>query len=106
MNACEKANIQLIVNFHGADISVHAVLEEYKERYLKLFKIAKVVIGVSKIMCEKLETLGCDKNKFLYLPCHPDPKFFNLATNLQSKNLLAVGRFVDKKNPVLNIACF
>lgn len=37
MEACQLARVPLIVYFHGFDVSIYSILEEYRERYRRLF---------------------------------------------------------------------
>jgi colanic acid/amylovoran biosynthesis glycosyltransferase len=106
MNTCKNLDIPLIVNFHGFDIFKHDLLSKNIEHYKKLFQISHTIIGVSKAMCARLEDLGCPKNKIEYIPCFPDPRFFDINPNTNSNKLLCVGRFVDKKAPYLTILAF
>lgn len=106
MNACEKLGIDLIVHFHGYDAFKYDTLSEFSEKYLNLFKFAKIVISVSTAMSQQLRQLGCPSEKITYLPCLPDDNFGNGHYKNEGKSLLAVGRFVEKKAPWLTILAF
>lgn len=103
---CDRLALPLVVNFHGADISSYEILEKYTAKYQRLFEVARVVVGVSKKMCRTLQEMGCPKDKIYYLPCHPDPSFFDLHADIKSNQILAVGRFVDKKAPYYTLLAF
>lgn len=106
MGACEALAIPLVVNFHGYDIHKTDVVNSYRERYQRLFQIAKAVVAVSREMEQKLIALGCAAEKIHYLPCAPDDRFFDLTLETTPKALLAVGRFIDKKAPYLTLLGF
>jgi colanic acid/amylovoran biosynthesis glycosyltransferase len=92
-------NIPLIVHFHGYDAAHYATLIEYRDRYRAMFDYCSKVIAVSKVMISKLIENGCPAEKIKLNPYGPSNAFFNVIPNYESKNILAVGRFVDKKAP-------
>jgi colanic acid/amylovoran biosynthesis glycosyltransferase len=105
--ACRQLNIPLIVHFHGYDASVHELLERLHEPYQVMFKEAASVIAVSRAMQTKLISLGAPSDKVFYNPCGIDCEKFSGATPATAPPLfLAVGRFVEKKGPLLTIRAF
>ena len=104
---CEQLNIPLIVHFHGFDASVYDVLESHKQEYQKMFRSAKYIIGVSKVMCNKLKNLGVNENKLIYNTYGPNPSFFEIHRKNNSQILFfGAGRFMDKKAPYYTIIAF
>lgn len=106
LNVIKKLKLPLIVHFHGFDASVYDVLKEYNEKYKEMFLYAKSVIAVSKTMKAKLIEIGCPEEKICLNTYGPHPDFFNVKPNLNNKNFLSVGRFVDKKAPYFTILAF
>jgi len=74
---------------------------------LKKMKIPVVAIAiVSEHMKVNLHALNCPSNKIVYSPAAPNKSFFNIIPKFTGKQVLAVGRFVDKKAPHLTILAF
>ena len=104
---CRRAGLPLIAHFHGYDSSVHAVLEEHRASYPRMFEAASAVIGVSRAMCARLVELGAPPEKVHYVPYGVDLERFHPAdASLAPQTVLAVGRLVDKKAPHLTILAF
>ena len=61
--ACKEADIPLVVHFHGYDAYYGPVLQEYRSRYLEMFRYAAKIISVSLDMTNQLAALGCPKEK-------------------------------------------
>jgi len=102
--SCELANIPLMVHYHGFDISKHTVLESYENLYQKMFEKANGIVGVSKDMCQKLRDIGAPSEKLIYNPYGVDTDFFKPNTQEKKRyDLIFVGRFVEKKSPILTI---
>src|SRR5437588_1238885 len=107
MDACDRLGIPLIVHFHGYDASEHSVLEQHKESYPKMFQRASALIVVSHAMQAKLRSLGAPMEKLHYNPYGIDCRHFAGANPATSRpTFLAVGRFVEKKAPLLTLAAF
>jgi colanic acid/amylovoran biosynthesis glycosyltransferase len=107
MEACRRARLPLIAHFHGYDISVRAVLDEYHDGYLRLFESAAAIVAVSQDMCRTLIALGAPPEKVHYCPYGVDCDTFAAADPAAAAPLaIAVGRFVDKKAPHLTILAF
>jgi len=103
---CRKINIPLIVHFHGYDISVKSVVENYRKKYLEMFEYATYVIAVSKCMKEMLMNLGCSESKIIYNPCGPNDSYYNIQPAYNKKLFIGAGRFVQKKAPQNTILAF
>lgn len=101
----KKANIPFVVHFHGYDISVSRIIEQHNN-YQDLFKSASNIIGVSKLMCNQIRDLGCPQDKIVYNPCGANPTFENIKPHFKNKQVLSIGRFVDKKAPYYTILAF
>jgi colanic acid/amylovoran biosynthesis glycosyltransferase len=104
--ACKKANIPLIVHFHGFDAHMYRRVRAYKSTYQKMFKYTSSIIGVSNYMCDTLELLGAPREKLVHTPCGPNDVFFECQPNKNSNNLIFIGRFIPKKNPEILIKAF
>ncbi len=107
MEAARRANIPLVVHFHGYDASVKSVLDEHLSTYPRMFGIASPVIAVSKVMHRKLIELGAPKDKVHYNPCGVDCELFGGAKpEAAPPTFLAVGRFSEKKAPAITLSAF
>tara|TARA_B100001250_G_scaffold188793_1_gene162222 strand:- start:10629 stop:11756 length:1128 start_codon:yes stop_codon:yes gene_type:complete len=107
MDICKSTNIPLIVYFHGFDAYRNDILEAYSQRYKKLFNIAKNIFVVSHDMDKQIKTLGAPSEKIIYNPCGVNPsKFSYIDPSKNPSNFLYVGRFVEKKNPIMAIRAF
>ncbi len=105
--ACQIANVPLVIHFHGADAYHAETIATYNERYQKAFKYASAIVAVSGDMVEKLKELGAPTNKIILNPYGVDTSKFSIADVASSGiNFLAVGRFVEKKSPTSVVRAF
>jgi glycosyltransferase involved in cell wall biosynthesis len=98
-------NIPFIVHFHGYDASVKAVIKDCGN-YTEVFAKASKVVAVSKVMRLTLEDLGCPPEKLILNTYGPSDLFFEVQSSKEHLELLAIGRFVDKKAPYFTILAF
>jgi colanic acid/amylovoran biosynthesis glycosyltransferase len=103
---CRDLKLPLIVHFHGYDASVYKILENYKVKYLEMFKYAKNIIVVSQAMKVQLAKLGAPIDKLTVNICGPNDEFFEIKPTFKSQQFITVGRFVEKKMPHLTIEAF
>lgn len=82
------------------------MLDKYHNKYIKLFQDAQKIVVVSEHMKEAIVKIDCDTNKIIYSPAGPALGFFEISPSFQAQQLLAVGRFVDKKAPHLTLLAF
>ena len=107
LEACRRANVPLVVHFHGADASKHDVLRRYGAAYRQMFNQAKAVVAVSRAMQRQLIGLGCPSEKVIYIPYGVDcEQFTGARPGGAPPRFLAVGRMVEKKAPNLTLAAF
>jgi colanic acid/amylovoran biosynthesis glycosyltransferase len=106
MKVCKKLNLPLLVHFHGLDAYLHKILEENKDKYPAMFKQAAVIYVVSNHMYNQLISLGCPPEKLILNPYGPANFFLDIQNAYTTKNLLAIGRFVNKKGPQHTIQAF
>jgi glycosyltransferase involved in cell wall biosynthesis len=107
MGACRQLNLPLVVHFHGYDISVRQVLEQYAAAYAEMFRQAAGLIAVSRAMQSKLIALGAPPRRVHYNPCGVNCELFDGASPATAPpHVLAVGRFVEVKAPQLTLAAF
>lgn len=102
----EALNIPFVVHFHGFDSSVYGVREKYKQQFLRVFQRCQMAIAVSTKMKNDLLAMGAPAHKIAHVCYGPYAFFKTIHPNYSSKNLVAVGRFVDKKAPHLAILAF
>jgi colanic acid/amylovoran biosynthesis glycosyltransferase len=107
MNACRLLNLPLVVHFHGYDMSVRQVLDQYSLAYSEMFRRAAGLIAVSRVMQRNLIAMGAPADRVHYNPCGVNCEMFGGADPARSPPLvLAVGRFVEVKGPQLTLAAF
>ena len=107
MEACRKAQIPLIIHFHGFDAHYKPVVEEYKSYYQKMFLYAGALIVVSRKMERELLRLGAPREKVHYNVYGVDTDLFREGNpDKNTPTFLAIGRFVDKKAPHLTLLAF
>jgi colanic acid/amylovoran biosynthesis glycosyltransferase len=107
MHACAKANIPLIVHFHGFDAYRNDCLNHYGGQYKELFQLASIIVVVSEDMKSQLLSLGCPKDKLELITYGIDADIFSPSdATVERENFIAVGRFVPKKSPESTIRAF
>lgn len=106
LELCKKNNLPLIVTALGYDISIESIVTKNNLLYKELFDYCQNIVIVSKHMKDKILEIGCDESKIIYSPCGPDESFFNINPNFKSKQIFALGRFVDKKGPIFTLLAF
>ena len=107
LGICKQLQIPLVVHFHGSDAYSSEILDRNREAYKKMFGYASAIISVSRHMTEQLVRLGAPRNKVVYNPYGVEvDKFKQLSGPKLAKQVIAVGRFVEKKAPYLTILAF
>lgn len=101
----DLVDIDINVHFHGYDAYMYAVINS-TGNYQKVFNKAKNIIAVSKDMECKLLEIGCPKAKLSLNTYGPRDLFFKNEAQFSKKQLIAVGRFTDKKAPYYTIFAF
>lgn len=106
-NACISTNTPLIAHFHGYDASIRTVLKEYRKGYTIMFKGISAIISVSNDMTSELIKLGADKKRIYTIPYGVNLELFSKTLpEHNSKKLIFVGRFTEKKAPDLLLRAF
>lgn len=103
--AIRNAGVQLYVHFHGYDATSLPREPGWLSHYRRLFADATGVIAPSQFILEKLAVLGCPRQKLYVSSCGIDPEHFT-ESRRDHGQILAVGRFVDKKAPLSTIRAF
>lgn len=103
---CKELKLPLYTIALGFEISAHQMLDRYEKKYQQLFEYASNIFIVSEHMRNSINEIGCEKNKIVYTPASASEAFFNIKPLFQNKQVLAMGRFVDKKAPHLTILAF
>lgn len=103
--AARNANVRLFVHFHGYDATSLPKQAAWRRNYARLFHDAAGIIAPSRFILERLSELGCPPEKLHVSPCGIDPLDF-VETRREPGQLLAIGRFVDKKAPLTTINAF
>ncbi len=97
----------LVVIFHGYDAFNAKTVEENKEQYQFLFEKATLIIGVSKLLLNRLTQMGAPTFKLRHLPCGVDRYAFPYSDHSNNPpTFLMVGRLASTKSPHLSILAF
>lgn len=103
----ERANVPLVVHFHGWDAFHEAALEEYESRYRRLFRGVDGVVAGSENLVEQLIRLGATSDQIYRNPYGIDLDRFTPGTpGTVPPQFVAVGRFVEKKAPHVTLLAF
>jgi colanic acid/amylovoran biosynthesis glycosyltransferase len=105
-DVCYEAGIPLIVHFHGYDASVTSILEQYREKYARMFERAAAIIAVSTDMVTRLLKLGAPESKIRLNPYGINLSLFESTDVARGNHFISVGRFVEKKAPHLTLLAF
>ena len=79
------------------------ILDEYGEKYKKMFAYAKNIFSVSNPMTKKMIELGCDPNKIIKNTYGPGDHFFEVKPDYSKNTIVALGGFVNQKAPYFTI---
>jgi colanic acid/amylovoran biosynthesis glycosyltransferase len=106
LGTCQELHIPLIVHFHGYDAYLCRLLDRYEQAYKRMFAYSSAIVAVSKQMIDQLVKIGAPREKIFYNPYGVDISKFKQASLSSRLQVLAVGRFVEKKAPYLTILAF
>ena len=107
LGICQELEIPLVVHFHGYDAYSRPVLDRYQQRYKKMFAYCSAIIAVSRHMVDQLIKLGAPREKIFCNAYGVDVAKFKQTSLLTCPlQVIAVGRFVEKKAPYLTILAF
>lgn len=90
---------KITVHFHGYDASMHSVLKDYSKKYVEMCTKVDNVVVVSKVMKNKLLSVGVVESKLCHLVYGPNRIFETVNPDYSSTQICSVGRLVDKKAP-------
>jgi glycosyltransferase involved in cell wall biosynthesis len=71
-----------------------------------MFAYAKAIIAVSEVMVEQLKKLGCPEHKIILNHYGVNEVFFNATPLYNTEVFFAIGRFIEKKGPMLTIRSY
>jgi colanic acid/amylovoran biosynthesis glycosyltransferase len=107
LKVCKSLRIPLAVIFHGFDASISSILEEYRDKYIELFKYVKCVFSVSNQMKKKLVEMGCPAEKLIMATYGPNDMFLKIKPSFtEPRSFVSIGRFINKKAPYYTILAF
>ena len=107
LKTCKELDMPLVVHFHGADAYVTDLINRLRDRYKSMFDYASAIVSVSRDMTQQLVRLGASSDKVHYNPYGVElEKFEKTCRPPVSLQVLAVGRFVEKKAPYLSLLAF
>lgn len=106
-NVCKKANVPLIIHFHGADAHHNPTIKKFEIAYKKAFNYANYIVCVSQFMLNALLKLGAPAYKLILNPYGVNlDNFTRTQPELNDPVLFFAGRFVEKKSPLLLVKAF
>ncbi|EWH04607.1 colanic acid biosynthesis glycosyltransferase WcaL [Pseudoalteromonas lipolytica SCSIO 04301] len=92
---------KLVTVFHGADISVKAILDVFKQDYQMLFKNGELMLPISDLWKNRLIEQGCAPEKIIVNRMGINNEQFKcreLATPISTPlKIISVARFIEKK---------
>lgn len=107
LDYCRRLKLPLVVHFHGYDAYATDRPCHVYNRYQELFKFAHWLITPSDHMAKHIVGLGATPSRVKTIPYGVDTLFWSQRDpGSAPPNLLAVGRFVEKKAPHITIQAF
>ena len=103
---CSLAKVPLVCIFHGFDATDRFIIRKLSLRYNMLFATAFRLIAVSDHLKKELVRLGADEKKIVVSPCGARRSPGHNTKPSESRVVLSVGRFVEKKAPHLLLISF
>ena len=102
-----RTGVPLAVHFRGADASAERYLKRLQQRYRRLFQLTSAVIVKNQTMRSRLMELGAQQAQLVISPSGADEqRFYGATPASMPPRFLAVGRFVDKKGPMVTLEAF
>jgi colanic acid/amylovoran biosynthesis glycosyltransferase len=103
----QAMQLPMIVHFHGYDAYRDDILGSYGKHYLEMFAAAKAIVAVSVDMTRQLNSLGAPSEKLHTYIYGVDAAVFQRKELPGGPVIFGfVGRFVEKKSPMLLIQAF
>lgn len=103
----KESKIPFIVHFHGYDAYRKEILHSYGLHYEELFSAARSVLVVSEHMKNQLIKLNCPKSKLNRVNYGVDDIYKQESQKeVNGENIIACGRFVEKKGHLYLIEAF
>ena len=107
MNVASWSGVPLVVHFRGSDVSSESKFSRQKDNYHILTRLASAFIVKSIPMSNTLKDLGAPFEWILISPSGANSAFFyGSSPKIAPPLILAVGRFVAKKGPLLTLEAF
>lgn len=103
--AARNADVNLFVHFHGYDATRLPSERGWQRHFRRLFATADGVLAPSHFIAERLAKLGCPGDKLHVSPCGIAPEDFPETTR-EPGLVVAVGRLVEKKAPLVALEAF
>ncbi len=103
---CKKLNIPIVATGLGYEISVYDILKENEQLYKDLINYCKHIVIVSKHMLVNLKKFGGNETNITHSAAGPESSFFDIEPSYDTKTVLAIGRFVEKKAPHITLLAF
>ena len=94
-----KLDGKIMTVFHGYDISMKSVLEQYNFDYQKLFDESAGVLPISNLWADKLIGMGCPENKVYVnrMGINLTDFSFKQGETSSTLKLVSVARLIEKK---------
>ena len=102
-----RTGVPVLVHFRGADASADRYLNVLEARYKRLFLLLSGLLVKNRLMSQRLIRLGAVPGQIVISPSGADEELFHGACPSHNPaHFLAVGRFVEKKGPMLTLESF
>ncbi len=101
-----RCKIPLVTHFFGYDVFRNLNGDDRVDEYRYMFSYSKYLVSVGSLMSKELVRLGASEDKIIYAPCGAQSNFLKLTSHCNTSNIVAIGRFVDKKAPHILLMAF
>lgn len=106
-DACRLAGTPLVVYFYGFEAWREHIVQKHLPDYKRMFVDAAAIVAVSDSIRRRLLAWGAPEDRVHHIVCGADPdRFSGAAPERAAAHFVAVGRFVEKKAPLLTLRAF
>lgn len=107
LDSCLRADVPLVVHFHGQDAFHRPMIDQYRADYQRLFRHAAGFIVGTDEMSQQIVSLGAPADLIHKNPCGVDTELFQpIDCSKNPPTFVALGRFVEKKCPHITLLAF
>lgn len=107
MPICLELGLPFGVHFFGLDLHGKKLIEQYGDLYREMFQKADLVVAISTLQRQIIESMGCPPEKIKHIVCGADLAYLVPEIPPQKPPVfIAVGRMVEKKSPLTTLKAF